>query len=153
MTHTSGLPREANFPYWTGPDFPFPSSESIRAELENQETLYPSSTYHQYSNLGLTLLGDIVEEISGVPYETYVKQNILGPLGLANTRTELPEEMYGQDLAIGYSALSREHQRQKVAFFQAEGITPTAGFSSNVLDLGKFASWQFRLMDSTVTRY
>jgi len=142
LTHSSGLPREANFPYWTGPDFPFPSSESIRAELENQKTLYPSSTYHQYSNLGLTLLGDIVEEVSGVPFESYVKQNILDPLGLANTRTELPEDLYGQDLAIGYSALSREHQRQKVALFQAEGITAAAGFSSNVIDLGEFASWQ-----------
>jgi CubicO group peptidase (beta-lactamase class C family) len=151
LTHSSGLPREANFPYWTGPDFPFPSSEGIRAELENQETLYPSSTYYQYSNLGLTLLGDIVEEVSGVPYDTYVKQNILDPLGLLNTRTELPEDLYGQDLAIGYSALSREHQRQKVALFQANGITPAAGFSSNVADLGKFASWQFRLMDSTIT--
>ena len=26
LTHSSGLPREANFPYLTGPDFPFPSS-------------------------------------------------------------------------------------------------------------------------------
>jgi CubicO group peptidase (beta-lactamase class C family) len=151
LTHSSGLPREANFPYWTGPDFPFPSSESIRAELENQETLYPSSTYHQYSNLGLTLLGDIVEEVSGVPFEDYVKQVILDPLGLVNTKTELPEDMYGLDLAIGYSALSRALQRQKVALFQAEGITAAAGFSSNVMDLGKFASWQFRLMDSTIT--
>ena len=150
LTHSSGLPREANFPYWTGPDFPFPSSEGIRAELKNQETLYPSSTYFQYSNLGLTLLGDIVQEVSGVPYDTYVKQNILDPLGLENTRTELPESMYGQDLAIGYSALSREHKRQKVALFQANGITPAAGFSSNALDLAKFASWQFRLSDSTV---
>ena len=151
LTHSSGLPREANFPYWTGPDFPFPSSESIRAELENQETLYPSSTYFQYSNLGLTLLGDIVEEVSGVPFEDYVRKHILDPLGLANTRTELPENLYGNDLAIGYTALNREHQRQKVALFQANGITAAAGFSSNVVDLGKFASWQFRLMDSTIT--
>jgi CubicO group peptidase (beta-lactamase class C family) len=151
LTHSSGLPREANFPYWTGPDFPFPSSEQIRAELENQETLYPSSVYFQYSNLGLTLLGDIVEEVSGVPFEVYVKENILDPLGLHNTRTELPEDFYGQKLAIGYTALNREHQRQKVALFQANGITPAAGFSSSATDLGKFASWQFRLMDSTVT--
>ncbi len=151
LTHSSGLPREANFPYWTGPDFPFPSSENIRAELENQETLYPSSTYFQYSNLGLTLLGDIVAQVSGVAFEHYVKENILDPLGLADTRTELPEELYGNDLAIGYTALNREHERQKVALFQANGITPAAGFSSNATDLGKFASWQFRLMDSTIT--
>ena len=92
-----------------------------------------------------------MEEVSGVPFEEYVRQHILDPLGLSNTRTELPEDLYGQELAIGYTALDREHQRQKVALFQARGITAAAGFSSNATDLGKFASWQFRLMDSTIT--
>jgi len=151
LTHSSGLPREAAYSYWTGPDFPFPSKDQIDSKLSEQETLYPASTYFQYSNLGLTLLGEIVEEISGVPYDEYVQQNILKPLGLVNTRTELPEQMYGSELAIGYSALRRSGLREKVNLFQAKGITPAAGFSSNVLDLGKFASWQFRLRDTTVT--
>jgi len=25
LTHSSGLPRESDYPYWTGPDFPFPT--------------------------------------------------------------------------------------------------------------------------------
>src|ERR1700747_746917 len=25
LTHSAGLPRESDFPYWTGPDFPFPT--------------------------------------------------------------------------------------------------------------------------------
>ena len=151
LTHSSGLPREAAYPYWTGPDFPFPSREQIDSKLSEQETLYPASTYFQYSNLGLTLLGEIVEEISGVPYDEYVEQNILKPLGLSDTRTELPEQLYGNELAIGYSAMARIGKREKVNFFQANGIKPAAGFSSNVQDLGKFASWQFRLRDTTVT--
>jgi len=151
LTHSSGLPREANFPYWTGPDFPFPSIEQIKAELSQQETLYPSSTYFQYSNLGLTLLGEIVQEVSGVSYDEYIRINILEPLGLINTRTELPESLYGSELAIGYSALTRNGEREKVNFFQANGIKPAAGYSSSVQDLGRFASWQFRLLDTTVT--
>jgi len=151
LTHSSGLPREANFPYWNGPDFPFPTEDQVRAELGEQETLYPSSTYFQYSNLGLTLLGQIVAQVSGIPYEDYIKQQILEPLNLMDTRPELPESLYGNKLAIGYSALTRENKREKVEFFQARGITPAAGFSSNVLDLGKFASWQFRLLDTTIT--
>lgn len=151
LTHSSGLPREAAFPYWTGPDFPFPSKAQINSKLGEQETLYPASTYFQYSNLGLTLLGEIVEEISGVPYTTYVQKNILEPLGLADTRTELPESLYGTSLAIGYGAITRQGNREKVNFFQANGIQPAAGFSSNVTDLGKFASWQFRLRDTTTT--
>lgn len=150
LTHSSGLPREAAYPYWTGPDFPFPDKEQIDSKLNEQKTLYPASTYFQYSNLGLTLLGEIVEEISGMPYEEYVQQNILDPLGLSDTRTELPENLYGSDLAIGYSAMTRVGKREKVNFFQAKGITPAAGFSSTVEDLGKFASWQFRLRDTNV---
>ncbi len=151
LTHSSGLPRESNHPYWTGPDHLFPVSDSIKSELHNQETLYPSSTYFQYSNLGLTMLGEVVEAVSGMPYEEYIKQNILDPLDLQDTRTFLPEEKYGSDLAVGYTALNREGSREKAKLFQAEGITAAAGFSSNVNDLGKFASWQFRLLDTTTT--
>lgn len=151
LTHSSGLPRESNHPYWTGPDHPFPDTEAIRSELQNQETLYPSSTVFQYSNLGMTLLGEVVAEVSGMPYEEYIMLNILDPLDLQNTRPFLPEELYGSELAVGYSALDREGKRSKVDFFQARGITAAAGFSSNVFDLGKFASWQFRLLDTATT--
>lgn len=151
LTHSSGLPREANYPYWTGPDFPFPSQEEVISALGKQETLYPASTYIQYSNLALTLLGEIVEEVSGMDYEAYVQQHILSPLQLANTRAEMPKALYGSELAIGYSSLNRKGERPAVNFFEANGITPAAGFTSNVLDLGKFASWQFRLRDSSLT--
>lgn len=151
MTHSAGLPREAAYPYWTGPDFPFPTRKQIDEKLSEQETLYPASTYFQYSNLGLTLLGEIVAEVAGVPFEKYVKDNILDPLGLSNTRTEMPKKLYGSELAIGYSAMLRNGTREKVNFFQANGIGPAAGFSSNVTDLAKFASWVFRLRDTTTT--
>ena len=147
LTHSSGLPREADYPYWTGPDFPFPTKKQINDKLGGQETLYPASTYFQYSNLGLTLLGQIVEEISGMSYDDYVNQNILEPLGLKDTRPNLPKELYGKQLAKGYGALNRKRDRERVKLFQANGITPAAGFSSNVTDLANFASWQFRLRD------
>lgn len=151
LTHSSGLPREANYPYWTGPDFPFPSQEEVKEGLEEQETLYPASTYFQYSNLGLTLLGEVVEEVSGMDYEAYIKENIIEPLRLSDTRSKLPEELYGEELAVGYGAIKRNGERDKIQFFQANGIKAAAGFSSNVLDLAEFASWQFRLLDTSAT--
>ena len=65
LTHSSGLPRESDYPYWTSPDFPFPSQAQLNSKLSEQQTLYPSSTYFQYSNLGMSLLGEVVEKISG----------------------------------------------------------------------------------------
>ena len=90
-----------------------------------------------------------MERVSGQTYDAYVQEHILGPLQLNHTRTVLPEDQYGSSLAIGYSALDRQGERPPVNLFQARGIKAAAGFSSNVLDLGKFASWQFRLRDTT----
>lgn len=149
LTHYAGLPRESAHPYWTGPDFPFPTREEVIEGLDEQETLYPARKYYQYSNLGLTLAGEIVEELSGMAYGDYVRTNVLEPLGMEDTYPEIPAEHRGGRLATGYSAFTREGTREEVAFFQAEGIAPAAGYASTARDLARFASWQFRLEGDT----
>jgi CubicO group peptidase (beta-lactamase class C family) len=151
LSHSSGLPRENTYSHWNGPDYSFPSKVQIKAKLSTQKTLYPSSTYYQYSNLAFTLLGYVIEEVSGESFEDYIEKNILSQLGLSNTRSTLPKSLYGTELAIGYSVLSRDGKRKQMNFFQANGVAAAAGFSSNVEDLAKFASWQFRLRDTTLT--
>lgn len=151
LSHSSGLPRENTFSHWNGPDYYFPSKKEIKEKLSTQETLYPASKYYQYSNLALTLLGYVVEEITGESYEDYVKKNILDPLALANTTPKMPKSLHGKELAVGYGNLSRTGERKALKFFEANGVNAAAGFSSNVEDLAKFASWQFRLLDTTQT--
>jgi CubicO group peptidase (beta-lactamase class C family) len=148
LTHSSGLPRESDFPYWTGPDFRFPTKKEVAEKLTEQETLYPASTNFQYSNLGMILLGEVVEKISGKPYEVYVQENILKPLRLTETYPNLPRELYGNKLATGYSAINRQGTRDIVPMFDSRGIQPAAGYASTVRDLAQFAAWQFRLMSN-----
>jgi CubicO group peptidase (beta-lactamase class C family) len=146
LTHASGLPRESDHPYWTGPDFVFPTREQVMERVSGQETLYPAETYYQYSNLGLTLAGEVVAAASGQPYDAYVRRNLLEPLGLRSTTPEMPEQHRGGRLATGYSALRRDGARVPVSFFTARGIAPAAGYASTVEDLARFASWQFRVL-------
>lgn len=147
LTHSSGLPRESDQPYWSDPDFKFPTKEEIISGLPSQKMLYPSDRYFQYSNLGLTFAGEIVEQVSGKSYEDYVQDEILKPLGLSHTTPYLPKDQKGKELATGYSALKRDGTRDVMPFYEARGITPAAGFASNVKDLASFASWQFRLLN------
>jgi len=147
LTHSSGLPREADAPYWSGPDFPFPTHDQVVEGLSGQEMLYPARTHYQYSNLGLTLAGEIVMAKSGVRWEDYVQQHILDPLGMENTTTEHLDEFRGDQLATGYSAKQRNGTRKAIPPYQVRGIGPAAGMLSTVEDLAGFASWQFRLLD------
>jgi len=147
LTHSSGLPRESDYPYWSAPDFRFPSHDEIVRRLAEQQTLYPSGRYFQYSNLGLTLAGEVVAATSGEPWADYVQTQILTPLGMMDTFTEIPEQHEGDRLALGYSAHRYRGERQVMPFFQARGIAPAAGMASTAGDLARFAAWQFRLLD------
>jgi CubicO group peptidase (beta-lactamase class C family) len=146
LTHSSGLPRESDYPYWSPPDFPFPTREQLIERLSDQEELYPGAQYYQYSNLALSLLGEIVAAISGQPYADYVRANILDRLGMNATTPEIPAELHGARMAQGYTARTRDGTRPAVRVFQARGIAPAAGYASTVGDLAKFASWQFRVL-------
>lgn len=144
LTHSSGLPRESDFPYWT--EAVFPSRDEVIEKIKDQKTLYPAGSYYQYSNLGMTLLGFIVEEVSGMPYDQYMQQNILKPLQTSSTRTYFPSELWRGKMATGYSDLSRKGARRMIDKFDTKGLTAAAGYTSTVEDMARFASWQFRLV-------
>jgi CubicO group peptidase (beta-lactamase class C family) len=59
LTHSSGLPRESDFPYWTGPAYAFPTRDQMIGRVGEQQMLYRSDLNYQYSNLGLSLAGEI----------------------------------------------------------------------------------------------
>lgn len=149
LTHSSGLPREADAPYWTGPEFAFPTRDAVIEKLKGQETLHAAQSYHQYSNLGLTLAGEVAAAAAGQPYEAYVRTKVLDPIGLSDTTPEMPRDHRGGRLAVGYTAIQRDGRRTDVAPFLAQGIAPAAGYASTVEDLGRFASWQFRVLART----
>jgi len=148
LTHSAGLPRESDSPYWTGPEFDFPTREAVRERLAEQQTLYPSGRYFQYSNLGLSLAGEAVAAVTGTSWESYTHDHILEPIGMADTFTSVAEADRTGRLAVGYSEHRGGVERERLARFEAEGIAPAAGMVSSARDLARFASWQMRLLDT-----
>ncbi|WP_337188653.1 serine hydrolase domain-containing protein [Phenylobacterium sp.] len=145
LTHSAGLPRESDFPYWIGESYPFPTQAEMRAKTPEQAALFPPGRWFQYSNLGITLAGEAVEATSGQSYAAYMQASILGPLGLKDTQPGFPTARLGKDMAVGWGARKRDGTRDLLNTFDTRGIAPAAGFTSTVEDLGRFASWQFRL--------
>jgi CubicO group peptidase (beta-lactamase class C family) len=149
LSHSSGLPRESDHPYWSDPDFDFPTREEIIERVSSQSTLYPASRYYQYSNLGLSLAGEIVTAVSGQVFHDRVREIVLEPLGMADTYSDIPVDEWGKRMAVGFSALERDGTRRALPAFQTRGIAPAAGFASTAEDLARFAAWQFRLLGET----
>jgi CubicO group peptidase (beta-lactamase class C family) len=146
ITHTAGLPRESNSPYWTELDFP--TVETVKATVRQQETPYAPETKWKYSNLGLTLAGMIVAERSGRAYKDYVEAEILAPLKMTSTSVGVPSADEQRRLALGYGRrLPDKPTREVFPFVDARAHDPATGLSSTVEDMLRFLSWQMRIRE------
>ena len=139
LTHTSGLPREGAFPYFT--DSRFPSIDDIRARLPTQERPLPTETRWKYSNLGATLAGEVVAAVAGESYVDFVRRRILEPLGMTATLVASPASGHPR-LATGYAR--RLLGSTKAPFNDLRGLTAAGNMTTSVADLARFAMLQLR---------
>lgn len=140
LTHTSGLPREAKGVNWSA--LTFPKREEMIQRLAEQEAAYPAETEWKYSNLGVSLAGEIVAAVSGESWPDYVATHILKPLGMQATRV-LPEPSTS-GLAVGYGKRVPGAPRDVEPFVDIQAERPAGNLASNVEDLSRFISLQFR---------
>jgi CubicO group peptidase (beta-lactamase class C family) len=137
LTHTSGLPRESAMPYWTEPRFP--THEEMVALLHSQESIFEPDTKWKYSNLGMAILGEVVAAVSGQSYDEFITKSILQPLNMTNS-TVYPDKNLLSRYATPYGRRMADGTRKVSPVIDTKAITPAAGISSTVEDLGKFAS-------------
>ncbi len=86
LTHSGGLAAETPGAWWER------SSAALRPELSDvlgeRPFLRSPGHRHHYSNPGYTLLGSLVEELRGRPWEEVLRREILEPLGMGRTTVD-----------------------------------------------------------------
>ena len=140
LTHTSGLERDGDTPHWT--DFQFPRLSPIEQHIAAGATAYSPLEMWKYSNYGFTILGQVIQQASGMSYEAYVSSHIIERLGLAHTVPTLTEDIV-QHLAVGYSRSVPYKEKEPFPLIETNSMASATGFCSNVLDLCRFMMAQF----------
>ena len=92
----------------------------------------PGSAY-MYDNFSFLLLGMIVENVSGEPFEAYMQQHIFKPLGMANSSFVLNDKFKDQ-LATAYDAVHNPLDLYTIA----PTPMPQGGMLSTAEDIGNF---------------
>ncbi len=137
ITHSSGLPREAS-DHWTS--YEFPTREELKQLFANRQAAFPPATRVKYSNLAVAVAGMLVEDLSGMSWAEYVSKNIFQPLGMSASSVD--QNVAG--LAVPYGRRMPDGSRETFKFVDARGMAAATGVTSNVEDLAKFVSAQFR---------
>lgn len=138
LTHTSGLPREGAFPYWTSHQFP--TRDELVAAVAGQRLMSEPGAAYRYSNLGIALLGAVVEEASGRPWAAYLQDELLRPLGMSDS-TAAPTAPVIESLAAAHMRRMADGSRRLHSYYDAGGVAPAANVISTVEDLARFAAF------------
>ncbi len=144
LTHTSGIPAlgyaEAYINGVLGLEnnwLPLASPNDVISFMlgaEEWAVARPGERFF-YLNEGYVLLGQVINKVSGLSYEDFVRKNILQPLGMVRSYFTADEVNKDSDVATPY-IISKDgvHVRSRFPF----GITSDGGLLSNVIDMAKY---------------
>jgi CubicO group peptidase (beta-lactamase class C family) len=109
LTHTSGIPdyfdeeKFTDFDHFfvNRPWYELKGPRDYLAVFPDEPMKFPPGTRFSYSNGGYILLGVVIEEVTGLPYQHYVEQAIFQAIGMKRSGyfafNQLPEQT-----ALGY---------------------------------------------------
>ena len=122
-THRSALPRDSNSD----------NLEDLYIWLNSYQLSHAPNSQYVYSNLGYSLLGDILAQLSGSDYSTLEYQSVSQPLGLIDTSETLSDDQRIR-LAQGY-----RYDGSLAPYFPESGTMSSAGYlHSTLTDMTRF---------------
>lgn len=146
LTHTAGWSRRSGDPMFTphaiarkmDVDLPVDCETIIRYTLGKKLNYQPGTRY-SYSNLGYVILGEVIEKVTGIGYEDYIKIAILNPLGIYDMHlgNSYPEEKAVNEV-IYYEAFK---SAKVLAYDSNRDFVPKTYGGSDVKALGAAGGW------------
>lgn len=133
MSHRSGLVREPPVGHYFDPDEPTVST-TIKS-LNDTELIYEPESKTKYSNAGITVVGGVLEKVTGKPFEEVIRDTILDPLEM-NRSSFLFDDKVKPFLAKA-EMWTYDGRSFPAPNFRL-GIAPAGNLYSTVEDLSKF---------------
>jgi beta-glucosidase-like glycosyl hydrolase/CubicO group peptidase (beta-lactamase class C family) len=136
LTHSAGVD-------WWGPLYKELSGpEAYLRRIEAMDLVYPPGTKSLYSDLGLFLLGQVLERVAGESLESFVKRRVFEPLGMTDTLFRPGPALWPRiaptedDPWRGRVLRGEVHDENA---FALGGVAPHAGLFGTAGDLSRFA--------------
>jgi CubicO group peptidase (beta-lactamase class C family) len=141
VSHTSGLPdieAEELYSSWEHPDYDDAALERYVRSLQNISLVANPGESYSYSSMAYDILGDLISKVSGMPFEQYIKQRLLDPLGMEKSTVFLKD--------VDRSLLASPHLMDKNFRYKVSPLIPYSRrhpacgtLFSNVMEMSRWA--------------
>ena len=135
MTHTPGFEEDGRDLFTYDSTKMIPMGRWLATHIPGR--VRPPGTFSSYSNYATALAGYVVQRVSGQPWDDYIEQHILQPLGMTQTTTRQPlPPRFRPDMSQGYQWTGGTFAPQK--FEIVNGAAPAGSIASSATDMAKF---------------
>lgn len=142
LSHAGGIVRDG----WDGDfwqlDHAFPDADGLRQLCADHASVIPRNDRFKYSNVGYSLLGQVIEVVTGHSYAAHVRAHVIEPLGLRDTGPDL-DPTRADELAAGHSSLAYADRRLAIEQVSTHSMDAATGFWSTASDVVRYASAHF----------
>jgi CubicO group peptidase (beta-lactamase class C family) len=118
---------------------PIDAETIIQYVLTHQRLFFAPGTRSAYSNVGYAVLGKVIEKVTSMPYEQYVQQNILFPMGIYNMK--LGRSYYEQRDLSETAYYDKEGAELRLAYDGTGKLVPRQYGGSDIATLGAAGGW------------
>jgi CubicO group peptidase (beta-lactamase class C family) len=142
LSHSAGVIRDGEQGGWWNLEREFPDADELRADLARTPPVLAANVRFKYSNYGYSLLGMLIEAVTGTPYNEHVRDTIVEPLGLRDTGPELDDHAR-ERLATGYTVDHYALERMPIGHLDTRAMSAATGFYSTAEDLCRYGAAHF----------
>ena len=115
-------------------------------EMADLEQLTPPGGVYSYCNSGFSLVGRLIEVLTGETFEAALKRLVLAPIGLEHSFL-FPEEVMTQRYSAGHARPREGRTQVRQPWHLPRSATPAGGLIASVKDQLRYA--RFQLGDGT----
>ncbi len=160
FTHSSGLPPYKRYFL----DENFTSEEDVINDILRTDLQFQPGTEYKYSDLGIILLGQVLEKAARSPLESMARRWVFKPFGMTHTSYNPAPSLRAEIAPTEYDSLYRKELVQGVVHdentYLMGGVSSHAGVFSTAEDMGNYAQMLLnggtylgrRYFDSSVIR-
>ena len=151
LSHSSGITDYATSRDYYEINDGFASEDTIDGmivEAMTKELEFTPGSQYAYSNIGYTLLGEVIERQAKVSYADYVMENILEPMAMHASRIRTDGHVPGETEAAGFRWSDDEAALVEDRSETLPATPPDAGL---ITTLGDFARWSTLFTDDDQT--
>jgi CubicO group peptidase (beta-lactamase class C family) len=134
LTHTAGFDDSSISNFFTKYEELYPLKDYVRQH--QPAVIMPPGKISSYSNYGTMLAGYIVEAVSGLPYNEYIRQRIFVPLGMnSSTFDQKQTPLLVENMASGNLYHNGKFEKQDFDYIE---VVPAGALCSTAADMAKF---------------